>query len=110
MIKTILALGAAAVAMSSVPAEARHCHAWRHGHCVAWNNGWHRGWHRDRDGAWNVGYRFAPNYAWTDYSTLPQPVVTRYHLNHDWRYVNQNGHIYVVNPHSYRVTRVIAVP
>lgn len=101
MIKTLLALGTAAVALTTMPADARPCGRWHHGHCMAW---------RHASAGWNVGYRFAPTYAWTDYSTLPQPLVTRYHLDQNWRYVNHNGHIYVVNPHSYRVTRVIAVP
>jgi hypothetical protein len=101
MIKTLLALGTAAVALTAMPAEARPCGRWHHGHCMMWRNA---------NAGWNVGYRFAPTYAWTDYSALPQPLVTRYHLDQNWRYVNHNGHIYVVNPHSYRVTRVIAVP
>jgi hypothetical protein len=36
-------------------------------------------------------------------------IVTRYHLHRNFRYVSQNGVIYVVNPNTYRVVRVIRV-
>ena len=85
-----LAIGAAAVALSAAPAEARH----HHRHMVAYR----------------VGYMFGPDYAYSDYGALPPPVVTRYHLRENFRYVNRNGIVYVVNPHSYRVVRVISVP
>ena len=110
MTKLFLALGAAAVALSAMPAEAKHytnhmrCSRWHHGRCVTWKRMTRA---QARRAGFAVGYRFAPTYAWTDYSALPQPLVSRYHLRQDWRYVNQNGRVYVVNPHSYRVTRVI---
>jgi hypothetical protein len=34
--------------------------------------------------------------------------VTRYHLGSRYRYVNDNGYVYVVNPSNYRVVRVIS--
>jgi hypothetical protein len=34
----------------------------------------------------------------------------RYHLGDNFRYVNRDGFVYVVNPNSYRVVRVIPVP
>ena len=113
MIKTLFAFGALAVALSAVPAEAKHytnhmrCAKWHHGRCVTWKRMTVK---QARRAGYRVGYRFGPNYAWTDYNSLPQPLVTRYHLRRDWRYVNQNGRLYVVNPHSYRVTRVVMVP
>lgn len=113
MYKLILAAGAAAVALSAAPADAKHytnitkCSKWRNHRCVAWHRMTRA---QARRAGYAVGYRFAPTYAYSDYATLPQPLVTRYHLNRDWRYVNQNGRLYVVNPHSYRVTRVIMVP
>lgn len=113
MIKTLFALGAVAVALSAAPAEAKHytnhmtCAKWHHGRCVTWKRMTVK---QARRAGYTVGYRFAPNYAWTDYSALPQPLVTRYHLRRDWRYVNHDGRLYVVNPHSYRVTRVVMVP
>lgn len=108
-----LALGAAAVAFSAAPADARRhysnvtkCSKWRHGNCVSWQ--------RLTRGAamragYNVGYNFGPDYSYSDLDALPQPVVTRYHLGSDYRYVNRDGNVYVVNPHTYRVTRVIRV-
>ena len=113
MIKTLFALGAVAVALSAAPAEAKHytnhmrCAKWHHGRCITWKRMTVK---QARRAGYAVGYRFAPNYAWTDYSALPQPLVTRYHLRRDWRYVYRDGRLYVVNPHSYRVTRVVMVP
>ena len=109
-----LAIGAAAVALSAAPADARRhysnvvkCTKYRHGHCIKWQ--------RLTRGAairagYQVGYRFGPDYSYVDVGSLPQPIVTRYHLGSDFRYVNENGSIYVVNPTSYRVVRVIHVP
>lgn len=121
MTKYILALGAAAAAFSAMPAEARHytnhtrCTRWHNHRCVAWHRmtRWqvhHRRQMMRRAAAYRVGYRFAPTYSYTEYSALPQPIVTRYHLRDNWRYVNDNGYVYVVNPTTYRVTRVISVP
>lgn len=105
MTKALLALGAAAAAITAMPAQAgQHrtgpvtCAHWRHGVCVAV---------RPR---YNVGYAFAPSYGYTEYSALPQPVVTRYHLRNNYRYVNQDGYVYVVNPRTNRVVRVISAP
>ena len=91
MYKTLLAVTAAAVVLTGTPALARHHH---HDHVTVYR----------------VGYAFGPSYSYTDYSSLPQPIVTRYHLRNNWRYVNDNGYVYVVNPHTYRVVRVINVP
>jgi hypothetical protein len=115
MTRTLLAFGAAAVALTatSVPAEARHhghayayghatCAKWRHGHCVRWRHGRHMASYR-------VGYVFGPDYAYTDLGALPRPLVTRYNLRDNFRYVNRNGVVYVVSPRTYRVVRVITV-
>ena len=114
MTKALLALGVAAVALSATPADARRhysnvvqCTRWHHHHCVHWQ--------RLTRGAamrhgYRVGYNFGPNYSYVDVGALPQPVVTRYHLGSRFRYVNRNGYVYVVNPNSYRVVRVITVP
>ena len=113
MTKILLTLGAAAVGLTAVPVGAQHytrhtrCDQWRHGHCVSW----HRMTRREaRNAGYDVGYNFGPNYSYVDLGTLPQPVVTRYHLRDNFRYVNENGRVYVVNPHTYRVVRVISVP
>ena len=92
MYKTLLAVAATAVAFTGTPAIARHHH---HHHHVT---------------TYRVGYAFGPSYSYTDYSALPQPIVTRYHLRENYRYVNDNGYVYVVNPRTYRVTRVIRAP
>ncbi len=100
MTKALFALGVAATALvASAPATARHAHQYactryRHGHCVAM--------HR-----YNVGYAFGPSYSYVDMGALPGTVVTRYHLGPRFRYVHENGVIYVVNPRTYRVVRVI---
>ncbi len=55
-----------------------------------------------------VGTDFGPNYSYySDYKTLPAAVVTQYNLSCDCRYVSADGNIYVVDPHSDAVTRVI---
>jgi hypothetical protein len=113
MMKAMLALGAAAVALTAIPAEAKHytnyttCTKWRHGRCVSWRRltraqARHRGY--------AVGYNFGPSYSYVDVGALPGPIVTRYHLGSNFRYVNENGYVYVVNPRTYRVVRVIAAP
>ena len=99
MTKALFALGVAATALvASAPAAARPhqyaCTRYRHGHCVAM--------HR-----YNVGYAFGPSYSYVGIGALPAPVVTRYRLGHNYRYVHENGVIYVVNPRTYRVVRVI---
>lgn len=88
MYKALLAAAAMSVAFAATPALARHHHM----------------------DHYRVGYSFGPSYSYTDYSTLPQPMVTRYHLRENYRYVNENGRVYVVNPRSYRVVRVINAP
>jgi hypothetical protein len=102
MMKVFFALGVAAAALTAAaPADARHtgpvtCARWHHGHCLAWRS------------RYNVGYVFGPGYGYTEYSALPGTVVTRYRLHPNYRYVHENGYVYVVNPHTYRVVRVIS--
>ena len=105
MMKAILALAGAAVAVTAVPAQAgthvtgpMTCAHWRHGRCVAFRS------------RYNVGYVFGPRYSYVDVGALPGPVVTRYRLGPRFRYVNENGFVYVVNPNTYRVVRVVPVP
>ena len=103
MIKTFIVLGVAAVAVTAAaPADARRtgpvtCAKWHHGHCVAWRS------------RYNVGYAFGPRYGYTTLAALPGTVVTRYHLGPRYRYVRENGYVYVVNPRTYRVVRIIPV-
>jgi len=110
MTKAFLALGAAAVAISALPAEARHysntiaCSGWRNGQCVAWNR-----LTRKQAAEVAVGTVFGPNYTYyAPFSTIPQTVVTQYHLEPSYKYVTADGYTYVVDPHTYAVIRVIA--
>ena len=111
--KLLLALGAAAVAFTAVPAEAKHytnitkCTRYHNGRCVAWKRLTRA---QARRAGYRVGYNFGPSFSYVDIGTLPQPIVTRYHLRPTFRYVNQDGFVYVVNPNTYRVVRVIPVP
>ena len=100
MTKLLLALGTAAVALTATPSEARRtgpvtCARWHHHRCVAWRS------------RYNVGYAFGPRYGYIGVAALPGTVVTRYHLGPQYRYVRENGYVYVVNPRTYRVVRVI---
>ena len=110
MKKALLALGAAAVAFSAAPAEARHysnvvkCTKYRHGKCVRWNRLTR---HQARQAMYRVGYRFGPSYAYVPVTQLPQPIVTQYDLSPDYRYVYRDHYVYVVDPKTYAITRVI---
>ena len=110
--KPLLALGVAAVAFTAVPATAKHSnHAYRHhartcvkvrhGHCVSYRS---MALHRAR---YRVGYVFGPRYTYTTVSALPPVYVRRYDLSPDYRYVYRDNYIYVVDPTTYAVTRVI---
>lgn len=114
MTKLLLTLGAAAVALTATPSQAeRHytrytqCTKWRHGRCVEWRRLTRR--QAIRRG-FPVGHVFGPNYGYVEVGALPGPIVTRYHLGPRYRYVSQNGYVYVVSPRTYRVVRVIRVP
>ena len=50
---------------------------------------------------------FGPNYNYTTYSTIPGPVTTYYKLDSNGHYVYSDGYVYVVDPTTYAVTRVI---
>ena len=118
MTKAFLALGAAAVALSATPAMAdrnnnhnnRHhgrvCAKWRSGHCVRWDNHGYRV-SKARHARWNKGYRFGPRYAYTSYRSLPRTYISRYNLSPDYRYVYRDDYIYVVNPRTYAIERII---
>ena len=104
MIKAILlAATGAAVALTSMPADARHhgraCTKWRHHHCVSYGYG--------RHARWSTGYRFGPRYGYTSYRTLPRVYVQRYDLSPNYRYVYRDNYIYQVDPTTYAITRVI---
>lgn len=54
-----------------------------------------------------VGYVFGPSYSYTTVGDIPQPVVTYYQLGTRERYVYNNGYLYVVDPATGAVTKVI---
>ena len=107
MRKILLALSGAAVALAVTPAadaktKTYVCTKWKDGLCVST--------HRVKGTApYKVGYVFGPNYSYTTYSTLPQPVVSYYHLDSNGRYVYSDGYVYVVDPTTYAVNRVIDI-
>jgi len=106
MRKLLLALSGAAVALTVAPAGAKDktyvCTKWHDGVCIST--------HRVKGVApYKVGYAFTPTYAYTPISDIPAPVVSYYHLSPDGRYVYSNGYVYVVDPTTYAVTRVLDV-
>lgn len=110
--KFLVAFGVAAVALSASPASAdnrhhgRECVNWHHGHCTRWaNHGYAVSTHRHA--RYKMGYVFGPSYGYTAYSAIPHTYVSRYRLNPDYRYVYTDNYIYVVDPKTYAVERVI---
>jgi hypothetical protein len=106
MRKILLALSGAALAFTVTPADAKVktyvCTKWRDGVCVST--------HRVKGlKPYKVGYVFGPDYHYTTYSALPGPVTTYYKLGDSNRYVYSNGYVYVVDPTTYAVTRVLDV-
>jgi hypothetical protein len=111
MVKTILAISAAAMAFSAAPALAeKHysdvmvCDKVKDGVCTTYK--------RLTRGAaaraqYNVGHVFGPTYTYTDVSSIPQTVVSEYGVTPSGRYVYSNGYLYEVDPSSYAVKRVI---
>jgi len=102
MRRVFLALSGAAVALTFSPADGKTyvCTKWNDGVCVST--------HRVKGTApYNVGYAFGQTYTYTPYGDLPQPVVTYYHLDSNGRYVYNDGYVYVVDPTTYAVTKVI---
>jgi hypothetical protein len=112
MRKILLAALGAAVALSAMPADAayrhhgRHCMKYRHGHCVRWmTHGYMVS--TARHNRYRVGYVFGPSYSYTEYSALPPVYVRRYDLTPRYRYVYRDNYIYVVDPTTYAVTRIL---
>jgi hypothetical protein len=108
MRKLLFAFSAAAVALAASPAGAKDpktfvCTQWKEGVCVST----HRV--RGSPAPYKVGYVFGPTYTYTTYSDIPAPVATYYKLNSNGRYVYSDGYVYVVDPKTYAVTRVLDV-
>jgi hypothetical protein len=104
MRKILLALTCAALTVPTAPVSAKTyvCTKWQDGICVST----HRVKGSDQ-APYKVGYVFGPNYTYTTLSDIPQPVVTYYKLTDTNRYVYIDGYLYVVDPTSGAVTRVI---
>ena len=112
MSKTLLVLLGTGLVLSTSTAGARDysntiaCSGWRNGQCVAWNR-----LTKEQAAKVQVGTVFGPNYTfYSDLSALPKTVVTQYSLTPENRYVTADGYVYVIDPHSYAVTKVITVP
>jgi hypothetical protein len=107
MRKVLLALSGVGVALTAVPPALQAqtlpqvCMKWKDGVCVST----HRV--KGTPSPYSTGYVFGPTYGYTTYSGLPQPAVTYYKLGPDNRYVYSNGYIYVIDPTTYAVTRVV---
>jgi hypothetical protein len=104
MKRILLALSGAAVALTTAPAadaKTYVCTHWKDGVCVSA--------HRVKGAseAYKVGYVFGPNYSYTTYRDIPTQVTGYYHLDSNGRYVYSDGYVYVVDPTTYAVTRVI---
>lgn len=105
-----LAVAGCATSPVAPPAGSREyssviaCSGWRNGECTSWNR-----LTAEQAAKITVGTVFGPNYAYyVPYSSIPQTLVTQYHLNPTYRYVTADGYTYVVDPNTYAVTQVIA--
>jgi hypothetical protein len=113
MTKALVALGAIAAVVSVAPAEAKK-HYSNYVECTKVVNGACVQWHRLTRGAairaaYSTGHVFGPTYAYTSYYALPHDYTVRYSLDPNGRYVYSNGYIYVVDPTTYAVQRIIDV-
>ncbi len=100
----LLALAGAAIALATTPATAGPktytCTKWHDGVCVST--------HRVKGTPpFKMGYVFGPTYTYTTYSSLPPEAVSFYHLDPNNRYVYNDGYIYVVDPVTFAITRVL---
>jgi hypothetical protein len=106
--KRVLALvGGVALAVSAAPTIAKEkafvCTKWVAGVCTST----HRV--RGTPPGYKVGHVFGPSYSYTTFADIPEPVAVHYKLDSGGRYVFSDGYVYVVDPSSYAVTRVIDV-
>ena len=107
MRKILISAGVAAVALSAAPTLAQTTTVAKGVTCTKYVNGQCTETHKVK---YKVGYVFGPTYTYTPIADIPQTVVTQYSLSPDYKYVSADGSIYVVDPHSYAVTKVITVP
>jgi hypothetical protein len=107
MRKILFALSGAAVALTAAPIMAQTTTVAKGVTCTKYVNGQCTQTHKVR---YKVGYVFGPSFTYTPVSDIPQTVVTQYKLGPDYKYVYGDGYVYVVDPSTYAVTRVITVP
>ena len=103
----LLALTGAAVTVTAAPTLAQTTTVAKGVTCTKYVNGQCTETHKVK---YKVGYVFGPTYTYTPITDIPQAVVTQFSLSPDYKYVSADGSIYVVDPHSYAVTKVITVP
>ena len=100
--KKLVAIGlVAALSFGSAPAMAQR-HDQNHGRDMS------RGKQVAHTQHYRVGHRFGPRYSYTSYSALPRTYVMRYHLSPRNRYVYNDGYIYVINPATFAVMRILS--
>ena len=107
MRKVFFALAGTAAALAATSAAAQTTTVAKGVTCTKYVNGQCTQTHTVK---YKVGYVFGPSFAYTPVSEIPQTVVTQYKLGDSDRYVYTDGYVYVVDPSSYAVTRVITVP
>ena len=107
MRKVLFALTGAAVGLSTAPTIAQTTTVAKGVTCTKYVNGQCVQTHKVK---YKVGYVFGPSFTYTPVTEIPQTVVTQYSLGDSNRYVYADGNVYVVDPSTYAVTRVITVP
>jgi len=116
--KTLIAVATATMALTSIsaPAEARRvCDHWRGGRCVSWHqsnygmerSAWAHRRNMERRAAWTTGYRVPTDYSYYSYDRIPRTYVDRYHLDPNYRYAYRDNRVYVVNPTTYAIERIL---
>lgn len=68
---------------------------------------WERRGYRDEGRNWGVGYRVPQSYSYYGYNGIPRDYARRYNLDPNYRYVRRNNQVYVVNPGTYAIERIL---
>jgi hypothetical protein len=108
--RKLLALAAASVVATAVPAQARDysdvvkCVKVVDGRCNKWDR---LTVDQAAKAQWKMGYVFGPSYSYTAVSAIPHDYVSEYGLDPNGRYVYQDGYLYVVDPNTYAVNKII---
>jgi hypothetical protein len=108
--RKLFAIAALTVAATAVPAQAREysdvvrCVKVVDGRCNKWDR---LTVEQAAKAQWKMGYVFGPSYSYTAVNTIPQNYVSEYGLDPNGRYVYQDGYLYVVDPSTYAVNKII---